>query len=334
MSSIRGSSRAICCRRRCTSKTSRSISASSGPNQVADAAAGQRRPGVPLHGAELRRAREGAVQIQAGRVRSRLGRRRRPARGLLQQHPARAVHLPRQGRQQRGRLERDRRQLRDPSRRRTSIRRRWFYAVSLLLRRGRPGRRRPSAARPAACRRASNSSSCVVDQRTRELEGQRTFLRKVIDLNPGFIFAKERSGRFTLANRALAAAYGTTVDELIGRTDARLVHADTSEVETVPRRRSRGASTPGPKSSFRKSRSPTRRAICHWLQVTKIPLVVGRRDRGPDPGRGDGHHAAEAGGDRDAEGQGSGRSGDRGEERVPGQHEPRDPHADERRARA
>ena len=76
----------------------------------------------------------------------------------------------------------------------------------------------------------------VVDQRTRELEGQRTFLRKIIDLNPGFIFAKERSGRFTLANRSLAAAYGTTVDELLGRTDAE-VHADKAEVRQVPRRR-------------------------------------------------------------------------------------------------
>ena len=32
--------------------------------------------------------------------------------------------------------------------------------------------------------------------------------------------------------------------------------------------------------------------------------------------------------------EGSGRGGDRGQERVPGEHEPRDPHADERRARA
>jgi len=42
------------------------------------------------------------------------------------------------------------------------------------------------------------------------------FLRKRNDLNPSFIFAKERSGTFTLANHALAVAYGTTVDGLIG----------------------------------------------------------------------------------------------------------------------
>ncbi len=54
--------------------------------------------------------------------------------------------------------------------------------------------------------------------------------------------------------------------------------------------------------------------------------------RDADPGGGHGHHLAEADGDRDAEGQGSRRSGDRGQERVPREHEPRDSHADERRA--
>ena len=37
---------------------------------------------------------------------------------------------------------------------------------------------------------------------------------------PHFIFAKDEDGRFLLANRAVAEAYGTTVDALRGRTDA------------------------------------------------------------------------------------------------------------------
>ncbi|HYA27214.1 MAG TPA: PAS domain-containing sensor histidine kinase, partial [Acidobacteriota bacterium] len=53
-----------------------------------------------------------------------------------------------------------------------------------------------------------------------ELKKERTFLRQVIDVDPNFIFAKDREGRFTLANRAVADAYGTTVENLIGRTDA------------------------------------------------------------------------------------------------------------------
>lgn len=52
------------------------------------------------------------------------------------------------------------------------------------------------------------------------LKKERAFLRQVIDITPNFIFAKDREGHFTLANRALADAYGTTVENLIGKTDA------------------------------------------------------------------------------------------------------------------
>lgn len=54
----------------------------------------------------------------------------------------------------------------------------------------------------------------------RALEKQREFLQQVIDINPHFIFAKNGAGQFTLANLAFARAYGTTVAELIGKTDA------------------------------------------------------------------------------------------------------------------
>ena len=53
-----------------------------------------------------------------------------------------------------------------------------------------------------------------------ELAAQRAFLRQVIDLNPSFIFAKDRAGRFTLVNQAVADNYGTTVEDLVGKTDA------------------------------------------------------------------------------------------------------------------
>jgi PAS domain S-box-containing protein len=52
-----------------------------------------------------------------------------------------------------------------------------------------------------------------------ELAQQRSFLRQVIDLNPNFIFAKDREGRFTLVNQALAETFGKKVEELIGKTD-------------------------------------------------------------------------------------------------------------------
>ena len=60
----------------------------------------------------------------------------------------------------------------------------------------------------------------VNDEYIAKLEEQRKYLRKIIDLNPNFIFAKNRKGEFTLVNEALAKTYGTTVNDLLGRTDA------------------------------------------------------------------------------------------------------------------
>ncbi|MFQ5796419.1 MAG: PAS domain S-box protein [Candidatus Bipolaricaulia bacterium] len=64
--------------------------------------------------------------------------------------------------------------------------------------------------------------SDVTEQKMAEeaVDKHRKFLRQVIDINPNFIFAKDREGRFTLVNQAVADAYGTTVEDLIGKTDA------------------------------------------------------------------------------------------------------------------
>jgi PAS domain S-box-containing protein len=55
---------------------------------------------------------------------------------------------------------------------------------------------------------------------TLALECERRLLRQVLDANPSLIFVKDRSGRFHLTNLALARCYGTTVEEMAGRTDA------------------------------------------------------------------------------------------------------------------
>lgn len=60
----------------------------------------------------------------------------------------------------------------------------------------------------------------VVDERTKDLQAQRAFLRQVIDIDPNFIFVKNRESRFTLVNQTIADAYSSTVDELLGKTDA------------------------------------------------------------------------------------------------------------------
>jgi PAS domain S-box-containing protein len=48
------------------------------------------------------------------------------------------------------------------------------------------------------------------------LQEQRNFLRTVLDVNPSYIFALDQGGVFVLANNVLAAAFGTTPDQVVG----------------------------------------------------------------------------------------------------------------------
>jgi PAS domain S-box-containing protein len=57
-------------------------------------------------------------------------------------------------------------------------------------------------------------------------------LWQIIDLVPHMIFAKDSRGCFLLANRAVAEAYGTSVEELVGRGH-RAMHASADEVSRM-----------------------------------------------------------------------------------------------------
>ncbi|SNR57392.1 PAS domain S-box-containing protein [Halorubrum vacuolatum] len=61
-------------------------------------------------------------------------------------------------------------------------------------------------------------------------ESERNQLKQIIDTVPQLIFAKNAKGEFILANEAVADAYGTTVSDLIGSTDADY-SADPEEVD-------------------------------------------------------------------------------------------------------
>jgi PAS domain S-box-containing protein len=83
-------------------------------------------------------------------------------------------------------------------------------------------------------KRSAEALAHVIREGEVEREREGAFLRQIIDTDPNFIFAKDHQGRFTLANRAVADAYGTTVENLIGRTDAEL-NPNREEVEAFRR---------------------------------------------------------------------------------------------------
>lgn len=103
------------------------------------------------------------------------------------------------------------------------------------------------------------------------LNEERAFLRQVIDINPNFIFTKDREGRFVLVNQAVADAYGTTVENLIGKTDADF-NRDPEEVDFFRRKDLETMNT------LREQFIPEERITdangkIRWLQTIKRPII-------------------------------------------------------------
>lgn len=70
------------------------------------------------------------------------------------------------------------------------------------------------------------------------LKAQHELLRQVIDLNPNMIYVKDSQGKFILVNEACALFYGTTVEKLIGKSDADF-NTNKEEVEQIIRQDSK-----------------------------------------------------------------------------------------------
>jgi two-component system cell cycle sensor histidine kinase/response regulator CckA len=102
-------------------------------------------------------------------------------------------------------------------------------------------------------------------------------LRQIIDLVPHMVFVKDWNGRFLLANKAVAEAYGTTVDRLTGTRHAEH-HKDEAELEHMLKDDrdviQQGVPKFIPQETFVDSLGKKR-----VLQTIKIPFKVSGRDQ-------------------------------------------------------
>lgn len=103
------------------------------------------------------------------------------------------------------------------------------------------------------------------------LQAQHRFLRQVIDLNTSFIFAKDENGSYTLVNKALADAYGSVPEEMVGKFDEdynrnriETVHFRSDDLEVVRDRRPKFIS----EEPVTNVKGETR-----WYQTIKVPIV-------------------------------------------------------------
>jgi PAS domain S-box-containing protein len=103
-----------------------------------------------------------------------------------------------------------------------------------------------------------------------ELHRSHTFLRQVIDTDPDLLFAKDREGRFAMANKAVADWYGTTVENLIGKSDADF-NANADEVEFF-RQNDLEVINSGRDRFIPEERITDARGRTRWLQTVKRPI--------------------------------------------------------------
>lgn len=59
----------------------------------------------------------------------------------------------------------------------------------------------------------------VVNKMNEALDNQRSFLQKLIDVNPNYIYAIKQDGTYALANKAFADFHGLNSQEMIGQTE-------------------------------------------------------------------------------------------------------------------
>lgn len=107
-------------------------------------------------------------------------------------------------------------------------------------------------------------------QREEQVWREKAFLKQVIDINPCLIFVKDITGRFTLANQTVAALYGTTPRELIGKTDADF-NGNSEEVEAF-QRADRAVLASHEEQFIAEERITDATGKRYWLQTIKRPI--------------------------------------------------------------
>jgi PAS domain S-box-containing protein len=106
-----------------------------------------------------------------------------------------------------------------------------------------------------------------------EIKKQRQFLRTIIDTDPNLIFAKDSEGRFTLVNKAVAEAYGTTVQDLIGKKDSDF-NPNQNEIEHFTNKDREVLEKKEPVFIPEETVAHIRKNKSLWYQTIKIPLMI------------------------------------------------------------
>lgn len=106
-----------------------------------------------------------------------------------------------------------------------------------------------------------------------ELSRVSRVLQNVFDTDPNFIFVKDRNSKFVMVNKALADAYGSTSEDLIGKSDSDFNpndeennHFHQDDLEVINNRKEK---------LILEEKITTANGEIRWLQTIKRPLIEG-----------------------------------------------------------
>ncbi len=97
------------------------------------------------------------------------------------------------------------------------------------------------------------------------------FLRAVFDTDPNSIYVKDEAGRYVLVNAALAARYGKTVEEILGKSQAELGVNPEAADESL-KEDAHVIATGEPARAERQVIFPT--GVAAWFDVHKAPIAL------------------------------------------------------------
>jgi PAS domain S-box-containing protein len=114
-------------------------------------------------------------------------------------------------------------------------------------------------------------------ERIDELSKKEAYLRLVLNMDPNFIFVRDREGRFVLVNNSMAKVFGMPEEKIIGKTDEELINDD-DEIQMIRQNDQLVLSTDAPHII------PERRIFDadgqeRWMRIFKSPIHPSENDR-------------------------------------------------------
>jgi len=121
--------------------------------------------------------------------------------------------------------------------------------------------------------RVLGTNTDITDRRAVEqaLRVQKAFLYQVIDSIPNLIFAKDRDGRYTMVNKAMAERHGSTFQALLGKRDED-INLNRAQVEYYRQQDQQVFDSGEPLLVLEESITASGSNEVYWYQAHKVPL--------------------------------------------------------------